>query len=186
MITLAALAIAAASENHTEVDDEELDSLGSIIDGIKSEVLGGAAIGPQTFLENVAAFRAAVDWSERWIQVILAWHVMLWLTFLLFRRHYEVQCGLFFGITLTVGGAERLNSLGRTHWEKFATQNYFDERGVFAGTLWCTPMLALSFVMLINFVCMAGNMLVSVKRREIQDSIDAEKKKAKEQAGKVD
>lgn len=166
--------------NGTSVD-EEMESLGSIIDDIKSQVFGaqkGAA--PQSFSENVMAFYSAVDWSERWIQAILVWHGMCWLTFLVFRRNANVQTGLFFGVAFCVAAAERLNTLGRTHWERFATQDYFDEHGVFAGAIFCAPLLALSLAMLVNFVVIAANLLVDVKRRELKDHRDAEAK-AKEQ-----
>ena len=182
---LGALGARAGVPNATSGEVDDMESLGSIIDGIKSEVLKGAKVGPETFLENVAAFRAAVDWSERWIQGVLAWHASLWVVFLVFRKVYEVQVGLFFGVTVAVGLAERLNALGAAHWEKFATQNYFDDHSIFAGALFCAPMLALSLCMLLNFLHLAAHMLVDVKRREFKDHLTA-KEKEKEKEGKAD
>ena len=64
--------------------------------------------------------------------------------------------------------AETLNGLCAKRWEKFATQNYFDERGVPAGIMLCAPLLALAFAMLLNFLVMASSMLVTVKRAEFR------------------
>lgn len=189
MVACAVIACARAEEDLEAVEgegEEEMGSLGDFIDELLPEVLQAAhknsTGAPETFLENAQAFYHAVDWGERWIQALLAWHGVCWLVFAVFRRDYAVQCGLFFGICGCVGLAERLNTLGRTHWERFSTQNYFDERGVFAGTIFCAPLLSLSFCMLINFLCLASTLLVDVKRREYRDHLAA-KKKEKDAAG---
>ncbi|KAH8060151.1 DNA binding protein [Aureococcus anophagefferens] len=96
-----------------------MESLGSIIDGIKSEVLKGAKV-------------------------------------------YEVQVGLFFGVTIAVGLAERLNALGAAHWEKFATQNYFDDHGIFAGALFCAPMLSLCMLLNLHLAARCQKLAASV------------------------
>lgn len=38
-----------------------------------------------------SAFAAAVDWSERWIQALLAFHALLWCVVLANRRNMGVQ-----------------------------------------------------------------------------------------------
>ena len=55
-------------------------------------------------------------------------------------------------ILLAVGlaySAETLNSLGNKHWKSFATQNYFDSRGVFASALFSAPLIFIAFVILV-------------------------------------
>lgn len=47
---------------------------------------------------------------------------------------------------------ERLNKLGRKHWSKFATQDYFDANGVFFTALVSGPLLLLLFVILVSCV----------------------------------
>lgn len=37
------------------------------------------------------AFRSAVDWSERWIQGILVFHLSLWLFFIVTRKSFGAQ-----------------------------------------------------------------------------------------------
>lgn len=46
--------------------------------------------------------------------------------------------------------AERLNKLGHQHWERFATQPYFDEHGAFFTALVSAPLLACMFIILVR------------------------------------
>ena len=83
-----------------------------------------------------------------------------------------------------------LNSLGARHWEEFATQNYFDvrrpaaalpparcwlspallaqEHGVFASTVFSAPLLLVAFVIMAMSLRNTAEMLVVVKRAELQ------------------
>jgi len=45
---------------------------------------------------------------------------------------------------------EWLNKEGRQHWENFASQNYFDEQGVFFSALVSLPLLILLFILLVG------------------------------------
>ena len=120
-----------------DVDNENAtaaSSLNDVVEGLKDQIFADHVKGaPQTFREECAAFIAAVDWRETWIRCLLLWHLSLWLLFVFTRKNFPRQCGLFFGIAACVALAETLNGLCAKRWEKFATQNYFDERGVFAG-----------------------------------------------------
>jgi hypothetical protein len=71
-------------------------------------------------------------------------------------------------IAVLVKSAEYLNRTAGEHWESFATQNYFDERGVFVAITFCSPLLLDSFLMLVMFLREAGQLLVQVKRAEIK------------------
>ena len=108
-----------------------------------------------------------MDWRETWIRCLLLWHLSLWLLFIFTRKNFPAVQAVF-GIAACVALAETLNGLCAKRWEKFATQNYFDERGVFAGIMLCAPLLALAFAMLLNFLVMASSMLVTVKRAEFR------------------
>ena len=110
---------------------------------------------------------AAVDWREAWIRCLLLWHLSLWLLFVFTRKNFPVQCGLFFGIAACVALAETLNGCAPSAG-KNSPQNYFDERGVFAGSCSCAAVARLAFAMLPNFLVMASSMLVTVKRAEFR------------------
>ena len=66
--------------------------------------------------------------------------------------------------------AEPLNTLAAQRWRSFATQNYFDKRGVFASVLFCGPLLLIAFVILVMLLLSVADMLVSVKRAELRRS----------------
>ena len=43
----------------------------------------------------IVAFRAAVDWSERWIQGIIVFHLSLWVLFIFTRKSFGAQVRWF-------------------------------------------------------------------------------------------
>jgi len=67
-----------------------------------------------------------------------------------------------------VRGGEYLNRIGAKHWKQFATQNYFDSRGVFCSIMLATPLLIDSFIMLCLLIRESAQLLVQVKRQEIK------------------
>jgi hypothetical protein len=76
-------------------------------------------------------------------------------------------CLLVF-IGIVVRSAERLNSLGSQHWKSFATQDYFDSRGIFVGIMLCGPLLLDCLMMLFMFLSEASTLLVQVKKEELK------------------
>jgi len=59
-----------------------------------------------------------------------------------------------------VYASERLNAAAHARWRSFATQDYFDARGVFVGLLWAGPLLLTLCAMLVGFVVRAARLLV--------------------------
>src|SRR3546814_11138164 len=82
------------------------------------------------------AFASAVDWSETWIQALLVSEVALFIIVLLTRKMFYTQCFVFFMICILVFTSEALNTQLAARWQEFATQNSFDEHGVFIATLY--------------------------------------------------
>lgn len=79
-------------------------------------------------------------------------------------------------IGILVKCSERINTYAAHNWEEFATQNYFDAKGVFMGIFLCGPLLVDSFLMLIIFLREASQLLVQVKTMELKRKKQAEKK----------
>ena len=131
---------------------------------------------PSTFWEHFEAFRAAVDWGERWIQCLMVFHVALFVLFLLFRNNIDFQTAQFLIICVLVGLSERLNSYCASHWRAFSRQNYFDEHGTFASTLFSGPLLLIGFAQLINFLRLTSSALIKAKRLELRAKGEAKKK----------
>ena len=82
-------------------------------------------------------------------------------------------------IFIVVRSAEWLNAKGEEHWESFATQDYFDKRGIFVSIMLCAPLMLDVLMMLLFFMKEASSLLVEVKRTEIQ----RKKQKEKENGG---
>lgn len=64
--------------------------------------------------------------------------------------------------------AEKLNDYGSENWEQFASQNYFDNRGVFVSLMISAPLLFISACMLVAIVREASSLLIDVKTREFK------------------
>ena len=102
---------------------------------------------------------------------LLAFHVVM---LILCIRVTRADVGLVPRLTvmMTVGIsvrlAEWLNQQGSQHWKQFATQNYFDERGIFAGLFFSGPLLIDSFIMLVLFLREASQLLIQVKKEEFK------------------
>jgi transmembrane protein 18 len=139
------------------------------ISGHFSKLVEESYKAPASFKEAIAEFAAAVNWKESWIQVLLVWHVIYFTIFLITRKNSDIQTVQFFITFVLVYFSENVNNILGQHWELFATQNYFDKRGVFMCTLWAGPLLFTALCQLINFVTMMGSMLIVAKRLELKD-----------------
>ena len=62
--------------------------LGSIADVLRGANFTAASAD---FYSDVLGFYHAVDWSERWLLVLGAFHVFVWIVTVLLRRADEVQ-----------------------------------------------------------------------------------------------
>jgi hypothetical protein len=70
-----------------------------------------------------------------------------------YRLHYlNKPISLSYNPGGTVFVGEQLNTLGRKHWQSFASQNYFDASGVFFTSLISGPLLLLLFILLVRSV----------------------------------
>lgn len=105
---------------------------------------------PETNWEALQAFTHAINWSEPFIQGLIAFHLVLLTTVLMTRRSIEIQFILFCFVALMVFMSEQINHLGSTHWREFATQNYFDQSGIFIGIFMSGPFLLIALVQLVS------------------------------------
>ncbi|CAM9216148.1 unnamed protein product [Sphacelaria rigidula] len=155
------------------------DAFAGFMSGVQSSVfnsISSQSVGPQGFVENFQAFRSAVDWEERWIQGLLAFHVCTFLFFIVTRAHFGCQVGLFIFILVGARSSEYINTYLRNHWQDFSRQNYFDEHGIFMGVMWAGPLILLGFAMLVSLLCQAASLMVAVKTEQFKREIAARKK----------
>ena len=114
-----------------------MDAFEAFVQGVTKD-LASQLRGSQpheTAWNALQAFLHAVDWRERWLRALLAFHTALAATLLLTRRSEAAQAALFLLQLALVYPAERLNALASRNWRSFAGQNYFDERGSFFTTV---------------------------------------------------
>ncbi|CAM9535518.1 unnamed protein product [Choristocarpus tenellus] len=169
------------------MDEEELSktledhgtAFNGFAENVQAEVfnmISSQSVGPQGFVENVQAFRHAVDWSETWIQGLLTFHLFLLIFFIITRNNFNIQVGLFLVVLALGRASELLNTYLAGRWKDFARQNYFDPNGVFMGIMWASPLLFVGFLQLLNFLRQCASMLVIVKREAIKRELAAKKK----------
>lgn len=92
----------------------------------------------------------AVDWSEPLVIGAIAFHLVLFLLVFFTRKHLPIQFVLFLLIVFLLFITERVNSWARENWKLFATQQYFDGRGVFIGIFYAAPLMAAGFFQLVR------------------------------------
>ena len=61
-----------------------------------------------------------------------------------------------------VGLAPVFNSYGQIYWESFATQNYFDESGLFLSLVWSLPQLLLAILILVIYYYLLHNLIFNI------------------------
>ena len=130
-------------------------------------------------MEHLQAFKSAVRWSEPFVVSLLAFQVVMFLLCVWIARPNRgtaVRIAFMVTIGIIVRSSEYLNRLGAERWESFATQDYFDKQGVFVLTFLSGPLLLDCIFLLMMFVREASQLLVQVKRNEL------ERKKKKQQA----
>lgn len=144
------------------------------------ELSGGPSV-----TDGVKQFVAAVDWSERWIQGLLAFHLTLLILVILFRRIPYVHASVFFGIMPIVYFSERLNKMAAQHWQLFAGQNYFDPQGIFTSALLSAPLLLIMLLILFNYLFATSALLIRMKRKELMYKArqQAQQERAEQQGG---
>lgn len=119
---------------------------------------------------DAMGFVHAVDFTERWIVLLLVFHAVLWLVIVASRARANVQMFLFAAIVLGTCSAERLNSIGAARWQSFAGQNYFDKHGVFLSVMWSAPLLGDAFLIIFFALRSTARLLVQVKRAELRNA----------------
>lgn len=119
-------------------------------------------------LPRVQGFYKAVDWSERWIQCLLGFHVVTLALAIATRKSESAQMVIFFVCMILAFGAERINALAHENWRTFSTQDYFDEKGLFISVMMSGPLLCILIVVLINFLIIMTGVMVKAKRAQLK------------------
>eukprot|EP00750_Incisomonas_marina_P005839 INCI14165.1.p1 GENE.INCI14165.1~~INCI14165.1.p1 ORF type:complete len:208 (-),score=39.03 INCI14165.1:193-744(-) len=140
----------------------------------------------QSFYNDVAGFVAAVNWEAdgHWLAAFAAVHAVFFILIVFCRRVEIVQLATFVSICGVVMASEVVNAFLHEHWRDFATQDYFDEHGVFFSCLFSGPLLILGFLQLVLTLCYVKDLLVTVKRAELKHGPISELKEKAAASGK--
>lgn len=103
-------------------------------------------------LDAVHDFFESVTWREPFILGLLAAQVCIWLFAFVTRKGDFAPLLTMAALCATCLNANRLNNLGREHWPKFATQNYFDKGGMFMLIFVLVPFVVLCNIIAVRHV----------------------------------
>ncbi|CAN6350913.1 unnamed protein product [Urochloa humidicola] len=141
-----------------------LEQVSGLVQALSSELRRG--MGPAA--DNLRAFVRAVDWTEPWLMCLMAFHAILLLTAVGFRRNANFQLMLLFLAYSGVYMAEKMNRYLGEHWKSFASQNYFDRSGVFISVIWSGPLIFISIVSVVSSLIALCRLMVKWKRAELR------------------
>ncbi|KAJ3146940.1 hypothetical protein HDU89_005970 [Geranomyces variabilis] len=118
--------------------------------------------------EDWAHFIQAVDWSEPFLSVMIAFQIGL-LAWLFVSRKTHLQTAINFTvIALLVFIAQPLNNLLSAHYALFSRVNYFDPHGTFMGVMWVSPLMADMIFLMWTLLEQTSEMMVQVKTKQMQ------------------
>lgn len=135
--------------------------------------ISGAA---NDFYSDMMGFFHAIDWTEQWLLGLGGFHLTLWILTIALRNSHDAQMVLLLLILGAVYAAEYINKIARERWQDFATQNYFDPRGVFISVMYSAPLLCLALFVLLNALRLASKLLIQVKKKEVLANARKKKK----------
>jgi hypothetical protein len=123
----------------------------------------------EVFVEHASGFVNTIDWSERWLQALLAAHVVCFVSIVVWRNNSRVQTALFFTLLLGCFSASFVDAWAAQNWRLFTRQNYFGRGGgVFVAVVYALPMVLNSLLILVNFVREIARLLIQVKREQLR------------------
>ena len=142
--------------------------------------------------QGLSGFIKEIDWSETWIQSILAVQACILLTLILFRNNMVVQntvfilsgtmidsnvCGIvmflllifeYYVAVVIIYFADKLNAWGAENWEQFSKHDYFEPNGAFVSLLISAPLLLGMLLILINYSVHFMWTLVHMKKEQLK------------------
>jgi hypothetical protein len=152
-----------------DVIDKE-SPLSHLANAVLGDILSSQR-GPQTIREHISAFTSAIRWNEPFVLTLLSLDLtLLLLTIYLIRRNSLVGRIIIFCIMASISRLlPFLNRYLSVHWEELhITQNYFDPSGTFLAIMLSAPLLLFCMSLLISLLWEAKNLVIQLKRLELQ------------------
>lgn len=144
--------------------EEHMELMADLVQKLSTELRSGL----RPAYDNFMGFFHAIDWKEPWLMCLLAFHAVLLIMVIFSRKKTNFQMFLFLLALLGVYFAESLNKFLGDNWKKFASQNYFDQSGLFLSVLWSGPLLSIAIIILINTLFSMCYLIVKWKKAELR------------------
>eukprot|EP00092_Neocalanus_flemingeri_P039842 GFUD01043390.1.p1 GENE.GFUD01043390.1~~GFUD01043390.1.p1 ORF type:complete len:149 (+),score=41.15 GFUD01043390.1:47-493(+) len=130
-------------------------------------------------IDSIYKFLAHIDWNEPFMQGLVIFHVLAMVTILRTRKRVWIQGFLFTVLLVSISLTERANEWLATNFKLYAKLQYFDSQGMFISLTYSAPVLVNCVIILINWFFISGDMLVKVKRKQIE--VEAKKGESKKE-----
>jgi len=121
-------------------------------------------------IDSIYKFLAHIDWSEPFLQGLITYHIIILLTVIATRRKLWIQGLLFTIFLLSISMTEQANEWLAANYKMYSRLQYFDSPGMFISLTYSAPVLINCVIILINWFFISGEMLVKVKKKQIEES----------------
>jgi len=126
-------------------------------------------------IDSIYKFLAHIDWTEPFLQGLIIFHVFSTVIILSTRKRIWIQGFLFTLLLVSISLTERANQWLATNFKLYSKLQYFDSQGMFISLTYSAPVLINCVIILINWFFISGDMLVKVKRKQIEEESKKEK-----------
>jgi len=120
-------------------------------------------------IDGLWKYFASLDWREHWIQGLAAFHLVTSAVIFLTRGRLTLQAVIFCVLLATISATERANQWLAANYKLYSKQQYFDSQGMFISLAFSAPVLLNCVAVLINWFLKSGDLLVNVKRKELEE-----------------
>ncbi|KAH3848946.1 transmembrane protein 18-like [Dreissena polymorpha] len=119
-------------------------------------------------ISGLWAYLQTIDWSERWLYGLGAFHTLCAILTITTRHTGTVQAIYFSALMVLVLCAEYINQWAAENWKLFANQQYFDSNGLFISVVFSVPLLINCLFMVISWLWDVGLLISNVKQLKIE------------------
>ncbi|XP_057309110.1 transmembrane protein 18-like isoform X1 [Hydractinia symbiolongicarpus] len=127
-------------------------------------------------VDNYWDFIKAIPWFEPWLVALMVFHLLCFVVVVASGKHYNTQYVIFFSLLVLVYLSEKLNEYSAENWKLFAKENYFDSNGLFTSTVFSAPILFNCICLIILWLRAAADAMIEIKKRQIIDEYERERK----------
>ncbi|XP_071482341.1 transmembrane protein 18-like [Diadema antillarum] len=134
-------------------------------------------------IDSMWSFIKHIDWTEPWLLSLVAFHLFCLIITIITRKYNNFQIILFLIMLLMIYLSEYLNEYAAKHYRMFSRLQYFDSSGLFISVVYNIPLLINCLVMICIWLHTAAHMIVTVKRGQLKERLQAPIEGTSETAG---